>query len=91
MPRENRAVGNRAVGNRPMLAHWALATGNARKTHQKTPVEREETAHEPFSTKKPDTKKIIFDLVFFSIFHVRDRGLDRGALQDGFVFEKNLI
>ena len=58
MPRENRAVGNRAVGNRPMLAHWALATGNARKTHQKTPVEREETAHEPFSTKKPDTKKL---------------------------------
>ena len=35
--------------------------------------------------------KIFFDLVFFSFFHVRDRGLDRSARQDGFVFEKRLL
>jgi hypothetical protein len=35
--------------------------------------------------------KNIFDLAFFPFFHVRDRGLDRGARQDGFVFEKNLL
>ena len=39
--------------------------------------------------KKSDPEK--FDLVFFPFFHVRDRGLDRGARQDGFVFEKNLL
>ena len=37
------------------------------------------------------TQKNILDLVFFSFFHVRDRGLDRGARQDGLVFEKNLL
>jgi len=36
-------------------------------------------------------QRIFFDLVFFSCFHVRDRGLDRSARQDGFVFEKRLL
>ena len=40
-----------------------------------------------FRQKKSHPKKE-FDLVFFPFFHVRDRGLDRGARQDGFVFEK---
>ena len=38
-----------------------------------------------FRQNKSDAK--FFDLAFFPFFHVRDRGLDRGARQDGFVFE----
>ena len=41
-----------------------------------------------FEHKNLPQEKLLTD---FSIFHVRDRGLDRGALQDGFVFEKNFL
>ena len=42
----------------------------------------------PAEMLKEKKKKVFFDLVFF---HVRDRGLDRSARQDGFVFEKKRL
>ena len=79
--------------SRPWFTH-ASAFGargkHCAKNTPETPLEREETSYEPFYTKKLDPKKL-FNLVCFQFFHARDRGLDRGARQDGFVVEKDIL